>query len=228
MAYTEVMTRLTTLLCATLAAFGVSCSSGRDARDIDEGGGDDGTAPVGVGPSVGAGETSGGGPKRGPEYCPDVPTGYVVGEQVNEVLPDYQLRHCDGSEASLSEVCGAEGLFLFAAQGWCTVCQFVSINLEEIQAEYASQGLATVLVLTEDTSAGEPPDGDLCDIWRTQSPHEDVLTLYDPNGTLSSLWGGGSSQSAFIDRDRVIRSKLVGVGGLDELRAEIDAMLNVN
>lgn len=224
MAYTDVMGRLTPLLCAALVAAG--CSPERDARDIEQGEGS--AVGVGPGPSAGSGEPSGGGIKLGPNHCPGVPAGYAVGEQVNEVLPDYALRHCDGSEASLTEVCGAEGLFLFAAQGWCTICQGVSVNLEEIQAEYAPQGLATVLVLTESTTAGEPPDGDLCNIWRTQSPHEEVFTLYDPNGTLRSLWGGGSSQSAFIDRDRVIRSKLVGVGSLDELRAQIEAVLNAD
>jgi len=223
MTYTDSMRRSLCIWALATAAGAVGCSPERDARAI-EGSGRSGN-PVNVGPSVGSGS---GALPIGPEHCPEVPDGYLVGEQINEVLPDYELRHCDGGEASLTEVCGAEALFLFSAQGWCSICQNVSVHLEGIQAEYADLGLKTVLVLTEHTDAGTPPDADLCSYWRSESPHEEVLTLYDPNGTLFSLWGGGSSQSAFIDRDRVIRSKLVGVGSLDELRGQIAAVLEVD
>ncbi|MEM1030213.1 MAG: hypothetical protein AAF928_05315 [Myxococcota bacterium] len=208
---------------------GLGCGTERDPRRLAPSAGAGDGAAVTVGPSQtpgAGGDTGDGRLPLGPSRCPDVPAGSRVGEQVGEVLPDYALRHCDGREASFTELCGAEGLFIFAAQGWCSVCQGVSLELEAIQAEYRTEGLQTVLVLTEHNTAGAPPDSDLCRTWRTQSPHDEVVTLYDPTGTLESLWGGGSSQSAFVDRNRVIHSKLVGVGSLDELRVQIESVLD--
>lgn len=194
-----------------VAALGLAgCSDSRDPRGLDGGVDPDVPPPGGGAPPTGAagGGGSTGEPKLGPDECPATPDGVQVGFEVGDQMPSLIVYDCDGNQTTLDELCGAEAFFLFAAHGWCALCQFVSSYAEEVHQGYASQGLASAIVVVENAD-GMAPDADYCAAWRNQFGLEDVRVYYDPTGALTDLWGGSSSLSAFVDRDRVVTGKLV-------------------
>lgn len=167
--------------------------------------------------------TTGAGPALGPELCPDpaVSVGFDVGQQ----LADIVVKDCAGNDVSLDTLCGASALWIFAAQGWCPLCKSVSAKQEAIVADYAAEGLVGVNVIVE-TAQYEPPTAAYCELWRETYGQTEVFTLYDPTGSILALWPGGSSSlSAFIDRDRIVASKLSYEADEATIRAEIEATL---
>jgi len=77
-----------------------------------------------------------------------------------------------------------------------------------------------------ETGASELPYPSYCDLWQSEHGHVEVVTLYDPDGAIFSLWPGGStSLSAFVDADRIIRAKLVHEADLTIIRAELESVL---
>ncbi len=209
---------------AAAVLFLVACSDA-ETNDADgaggEGAGDGGTAATTATGAATTGVTTGG---LGPALCPDDPEvaeGFDVGERLTGVV----VKDCAGNDVSLSAFCGAEALWIFAAAGWCPLCQSVSAAQESILDEYAGQGLVAINVVVENGQS-EPPTADYCALWRATHGHEDVFTLYDPDGDILALWPGGStSLSAFVDRDRIIRSKLVHNSNKEAIRDEIEATL---
>src|SRR5262249_22681496 len=115
-------------------------------------------------------------------------------------------------------------LFLFALHTWCPICQSVSSRIEAIHDSYAGENLATVLVVIANVSDEAPSAAD-CQAVREQHGHEDVVTLYDPNGIIEPIWDGSSGLSAYLDADRIVSGKLVHDGSEASIRAEIDAAL---
>jgi hypothetical protein len=217
-----------TLSLATAVALLVACS-GAETSEPDGTGGDGagagpvaattGTTPATTGATVGTG--AGG---LGPELCPADP-GVVEGFAVGERLADVVVKDCAGNDVSLSAFCGAEALWIFAAHGWCPLCQSVSGAQESILDEYAGQGLVAINVVVKNGQS-ESPSADYCALWRETHGHQDVFTLYDPDGDILALWPGGStSLSAFVDRNRIVRSKLEHESDQEAIRAEIEAAL---
>lgn len=187
--------------------------------------GGSGAATTSSASTGGASGGSGGQGGLGPELCPGLPAGAQVGTDIGDQLPDITVKSCDGTDYSLKELCGAQGLWIFAAHGWCPLCQSVSNNAEFIHDGYAGQTLASVHIIVADAQ-NNPPDGPYCDLWRSQHGHEDVVTLYDPTGTILQLWPGGSSSlSAFVDENRVITGKLVHTSDITQIKAGIDQAL---
>lgn len=185
------------------------CSDSSGPRGLD--GGTDPDIPLPSGGAPPTGTSPGGGDAGldlGPDQCPDAAPGVEVGFEVGNQMPTLIVYDCDGNQTTLDDLCGAEALFLFAAHGWCALCQFVSSYSEEVHQNYASQGLASAIVVVEDED-GTAPDAAYCSAWRDQFGLEDVRVYYDPTGALTNLWGGSSSLSAFVDRDRLITGKLV-------------------
>lgn len=187
-----------------------------------DGGGTGGTAGSGGTSTTG----SGGGNGWGPDLCPEPPAGVTVGIEIGQQLPDFVVKNCAGEAFSLTELCGSKGLFVFAAHGWCPLCQNVSSNQEAIQDEFAVQGLASVNIVVQ-TGSSQPPTANYCDIWREEFGHDDVFTLYDDTGKILDLWPGSSSSlSAFVDADRVIVSKLYHDGNVETIKAHIQEALD--
>jgi hypothetical protein len=149
----------------------------------------------------------------------------VEGIEVGQRLPEISVRRCSGEIVSLNAFCGAQALWIFAAHGWCPLCQAVSSEAEAIQQEFAAQGLVSLNIVVE-TGTSEPPYESFCELWQSTYGHVEVVTLYDPDGEVLSLWPDGSSSlSAFVDSDRIIRSKLSHEDDLTIIRAEIEAAL---
>lgn len=197
------------VLALGLALSVVGCSDSSSPSGLK--GGTDPDLPLPSGGAPPTGSAAGGGapgPDWGPDECPATPAGVQVGFEVGDQMPSLIVYDCDGNQTTLDELCGAEAFFLFAAHGWCALCQFVSSYAEEVHHDYASQGLASAIVVVENED-GMAPDAAFCAAWRDQFGLEDVRVYYDPTGALTNLWGGSSSLSAFVDRDRVITGKLV-------------------
>lgn len=158
----------------------------------------------------------------GPEFCPT--DGPPVGVDVGDRLPSLEVMTCDDQKVSLDSLCGANGLWIFAAHGWCPLCQSVSSKQEAIVDEYAPKGLVAVNILVQD-GQGNPSSAAFCKQWHETYGHEDVLPLYDPTGNILQLWPGGSSSlSAFVDKDRVIQSKLVHTADEQTIRDNLDGL----
>jgi hypothetical protein len=207
------------------ASTGGASTGGDAAGGNGNGGSSTGGASTG-GSSTGGASTGGGGDGWGPEQCPSPPDGVTVGIEIGQQLPDLTVMDCDGNEYSLSELCGADGLWLFAAHGWCPLCQNVSTNAEAIHDSFAGMGLASAIVVVE-TGASQPPSATYCNVWRDQFGLQDVVTLYDPTGAILDVWPGPSSSlSAFMNADRVITAKLYHDGNVDTIKAKITEALN--
>lgn len=169
--------------------------------------------------STGSSSSTGG---LGAEFCPA--DGPPVGVDVGDRLPSLEVMTCDDQKVSLDSLCGAEGLWIFVAHGWCPLCQSVSSKQEAIVDEYAPKGLVAVNILVQD-GQGNPSSAAFCKQWHETYGHEDVLPLYDPTGNILQLFPGGSSSlSAFVDGDRVIQSKLVHTADEQTIRDNLDGL----
>lgn len=225
---------------ATGGSLGTSSATGSGAAGststvTGNGGADTGSTSTGVGGSgpggadAGGGGTGGagtGGAAWGPEHCPSTPPGVEVGFDIGDQMGDIVVKDCDGNDVSLSAFCGASALWVFAAYGWCPLCQSVSAQQEALTDKLAGKNIASLNVIVQNGQA-QPPDANYCKVWRDAHGHEDVVTLYDPTGAVLALWNGGgsSSYSAFIDADRVIVSTLAHSSDLDAIEAGIEGAL---
>ena len=199
--------------------------AGCEAESAGGAGGEGGLHGSGGAATTATGQTgstgASGAAALGPEHCPAEP---AVGTAVGDRLGDLLVRDCDGSEVRLENYCGAAGLWIFAAHGWCPLCQSVSEKQEEILAEYADRGLVALNVVVE-TGASESTTDAYCELWRDTHKHEKVVTLHDPTGEILSLWPGGTtSLSLCVGGDRTIRSKLEHVSSETAIRGELDAL----
>ena len=121
---------------------------------------------------------------------------------------------------------GASALWIFAAYGWCPLCQSVSGKQEAIHDSFAGQDLASVNIVVA-TAMGDPPDADYCKLWRDTHGLTDVATFFDPTGATLALWPGGSSSlSAYVSGDRIIVSKLVHESDTATIEGEIQKALD--
>jgi hypothetical protein len=156
--------------------------------------------------------------------CPPPPAGVSVGFAEGDQLPEIVVKDCDGNDVSLRRFCGADAFWIFGSFGWCPLCRSVATQAEALHDGYAGTNLASVHVLIEDPQ-GNPPDAAFCRTWQNTYGLSDVVTLYDPAGVIRPLWPDTSSLSAFVDRRRVIVSKLAHESSAVLIRAGIDAAL---
>lgn len=183
-----------------------------------------GSGGSGAGGSGGSGGSAGGG--LGPDQCMAPPAGVEIGTEIGQQLPNFIIKDCDGQDYSLEQICGADGVWLFAAFGWCPLCKNVSQNAEALHDSFAGKGLASAIVVVE-TAALEPPTENYCQIWREMYGLEDVLTLYDPSGSFVDIWPQKtSSLSVFLDHDRIVVDKLYHEGSIDVIKADIQKALD--
>jgi hypothetical protein len=200
---------------------------GEGAGSDDEGGGGASATASQTSASTSSATGTGGGAQigeLGAAYCPS--EGPEVGVDVGQRLPSLEVRDCSGNVVSLDDFCGAEGLWIFAAHAWCPSCRSVSENQEAIVDSYAAQGLVGLNIVVEDGSSESTTDA-YCELWRETHGHQNVYTLHDPTAELLSLWPGGStSLSMFVDRDRVIVSKLQYVSNQSTIEAAIDELFS--
>jgi len=197
---------------------GGSGGAGQGSAGGEAGGG-------GSGGAGGAGQ-GGGSAAWGPEECPAPPQDAKVGFDVGDQLADIVVKSCDGEDVSLTELCGADALFIFAAHGWCPLCKSASGQQEAIHDAFAGKNLASINVVVA-TAMGDPPDADYCKLWRDTHGLTDVATFFDPTGAVLALWPGGSSSlSAYVSGDRIIVSKLVHDADTTKIKGEIQKALD--
>lgn len=210
----------------TSASSGSSSGMGGETPGSTSSSSGAGGAGAGGAATGGAGGGGSGGIAWGPEHCPPAPAGVEVGFSIGDQLGEVVVKDCDGNDVSLTRFCGASALFVFAAYGWCPLCQSVSAQQEALTDSFAGQNVASLNIIIQNGQA-QPPDAAYCKVWRAQHGHEDVVTLYDPTGAVLALWNGGgsSSYSAFIDSDRVIVSTLAHNGDISAIEAGIEGAL---
>ena len=144
------------------------------------------------------------GTDRCPEASTDVSVGFSVGDQLDELV----MKSCDGVDVSLRELCGADALWISTAHAWCPHCRVLASFAEEVHDSRAANNLASVHILIE-WNSGEAADADHCDDWRDTYGHDDVITLYDPNGDSLALFEEPyTALNVFVDPHRVIDRKL--------------------
>ncbi|MEZ4265549.1 MAG: redoxin domain-containing protein [Myxococcota bacterium] len=143
----------------------------------------------------------------GPSHCPAAPPGASPGFGLGDQLAPRTFKNCDGEPVSLDAYCGADGLWLFFAHGWCPHCQKTSGFMEGVVSDYAAAGLVGVNVLME-TGSGGVPTAASCREWRDNFGLKGAVTLYDDQGAAQALWDTPyTALSVFVDRDRVIVKK---------------------
>jgi thiol-disulfide isomerase/thioredoxin len=147
------------------------------------------------------------GSPHGPAHCPAAPSGVTPGFDLGDQLAPRTFKNCDGEPVSLDAYCGARGLWLFFAHGWCPHCQKTAGFMEGVVTDYAGAGLVGVNILME-TGSGGVPDAGSCREWRDTFGLERAVTLYDDTGASAALWDTPyTALSVFVDRDRVIVHK---------------------
>jgi len=82
----------------------------------------------------------------GPEETPP------VGTDIGQLAPDFTLPRLDGGEISLTDHRGLVVLLDFW-RSTCTPCRQTMPNLENLRAQYASQGLVVVAVSLDESAA---------------------------------------------------------------------------
>lgn len=171
------------------------------------------------------GATSDGGATWGAAKCPGLPAGKTVGLETGQQLARLTVKDCDGNDYSLESVCGSSATWLFVAHGWCPYCKSVSKDAETTLSTYAGKNVAAVNVLVEN-AASQPPTMTDCKAWRDTYGLTNVIALYDPDGVTRGLFNEGSSAlSVFLDRDRVIRGKIIHTDDVTAIKAGIDGAL---
>ena len=156
----------------------------------------------------------------GPDKCPELPEGVDAGTLVDEQITNLVFKSCEGTEVALSEVCGADALWLVAAHAWCPHCQQLASFSESLHDRYAARGLASLHVLVE-YDPDEAPDADDCSEWRARYEMDQVITLYDDTGASDPLFEQNfTALNVFVDRDRIIRNKIHS-----DIEGEIEAAI---
>lgn len=133
---------------------------------------------------------------------PDEPP-YVVGSctpasdtglEIGDTIVDGGLFDCADTAVPVHGLCGPRATLVIQLYGWCPPC-FRHVELaRELQAEYADDGLATLVVVSEDPLA-EKADAAYCagirdhfgfDGWFLTDPRGDI-EQYDDEGLVMVL-----------------------------------------
>jgi hypothetical protein len=204
-----------------------SASSGATTGSGGAGqGGSGGMGQGGAGQGGSGGSGGGSAAVWGPDKCPDPSPGTKLGFEVGDQLDDIVVKTCEDVDVSLTNFCGADALFIFAAHGWCPLCKGFTGQQEALHDSYAGMNLASVNIVVQNPQ-GQPADADFCKLWRDTYGLEDVATFYDPTGAVLALWPGGSSSlSAYVDENRIITGKLVHDSNVQTIKGEIQKALD--
>ncbi len=178
--------------------------TGVDETGVDETG--DGTSVDETGDDTGVDETGDGG--WGQDLCASAIDGISPGFKLTNQLASMTLKNCDGEPVDLLDFCGAKGMWIFLAHGWCPHCKATTWMQEEVHDEWSAQGLATINVLVQTSSYGTPTAQD-CKQWALQAGFEDVVALYDDSGTSQVLWESNyTALNVFVNDLQIITSKI--------------------
>jgi hypothetical protein len=192
---------------------GGTSSGGASSSGTSSGGASSG------GTSSGGATSSGGTPDWGAAKCSGSKEGFAVGQS----LADLAITDCDtGAPASLDDVCGASGTWIFAAHTHCPTCRATAGFADEVAAAVASKNVAVVQLVYNDS-------GTTCAQWREAYKLAGIpnVRLYeDPNGAAFAALktSNYTAISAFLDKNHVVTFKEHGLSKAQVL-TQIDAAL---
>jgi thiol-disulfide isomerase/thioredoxin len=141
----------------------------------------------------------------------DGPTPKMTGK----AAPAFTLTTLDGKKVSLSDYKGRPVLVNFWAT-WCGPCKVEMPWFEELRKQYASQGFE-VLGLADDVDAGKDAIEKVAK--RAGVTYPILLT----DGKVQAAYGGLDvlPMSFYVDRKGLVVVQTAGLGGKDEIEANI-------
>lgn len=151
------------------------------------------------------------------------PGGVIVNNSFGEVRVDVQparyfsIETFDGVTITSDELLGKVVMLDFWAS-WCPPCRREAPVLAEVYKEYA----------------GRPVEFIGVDVWDDEGDARAYIRRYgitypnglDPNGTITIDYGvAGIPEKFFIDREGILRKKLIGPMNAESLRSILDELL---
>ena len=136
-----------------------------------------------------------------------------------KVAPAFSLVSLDGKKVSLSDYKGRAVLVNFWAT-WCGPCKVEMPWFEELQKQYAGQGLV-ILGLTADPDAGKD---EIAKVAHKSGVTYPILLADDK---VEGAYGGVDvlPMSFYIDRNGIVVEETAGLGPKDEIEAHIKKAL---
>ena len=145
------------------------------------------------------------------------PAGPVDTPIVGEPAPAFDLETLDGGRLSLADLRGSPIVLNFWAS-WCIPCREEAPLLTAAAHDYRPEGLRVLGVVYQD-SAGNA--GDFMTRYGQTYPG-----LLDADGRTAIDYGVfGIPETFFIDAEGVVRSRQIGAVTADDLRTQIEAIL---
>lgn len=136
-----------------------------------------------------------------------------------KVAPGFSLVSLDGKKVSLSDYKGRAVLVNFWAT-WCGPCKVEMPWFEELQKQYAGQGLV-ILGLAADPDAGKD---EIAKVAQKSGVTYPILLADDK---VEGAYGGVDvlPMSFYIDRNGIVVEETAGLGPKDEIEAHIKKAL---
>ena len=146
--------------------------------------------------------------------------GMVVGFQIGERAPDFDLLSLDGSHVKLSDLHGQPVLLNFWAT-WCTPCRVEMPWLVAIDQQYRVQGLRVIGVSMDDSGATQQ----VAAFAKEKEVNYQILL---GNTSVAGAYGGirFMPQSFFIDPEGTIAKTTVGLTEKKDLEDGAQALLS--
>ena len=132
--------------------------------------------------------------------------------------PNFELTTLDGKKLRLSDLRGKAVLLNFWAT-WCGPCKIEIPWLEDLQKQYAPQGLQIVGISMDD----DPP----AKVAKFAQEEGINYTVVMGNDKVADLYGGvdGLPETFYIGRDGKIVSRVMGLIGHKEIEENIQSAL---
>ena len=129
-------------------------------------------------------------------------TTHVVGNEVGNLAPEFNLKDLDGNTVSLSEFKGSPVVLNFWAT-WCGPCRHEMPFLQQIYEEWLDQGLVLLAINLRETTSEVRQFMQSNDLF--------FLALLDSNSAVSLEYEvTGIPITFFIDKDGIIQAKRLG------------------
>lgn len=141
----------------------------------------------------------------------------VVGTNIGDQAPNFSLRTLEGKTLALSDFAGKPVMIDFWTD-WCPFCRGEFPEMEKAYRENRSTGFVIIGVHRTNTEKVEVAKKFIADIKPT------FPILLDEKGEVYDLYSQGKPfmpLSIFIDREGVIRAKLLGPKSEEKIRTEL-------
>lgn len=103
------------------------------------------------------------------------------GIEVDQILPSFDIRDCDGNPTDTDALCGPRVRVLLDFCGWCPISLSHSKLLPSVQASYGPHGAQVIVIVVSETNGGPPTSAFCRKIQEQLGP--DIKVFFDPTGT---------------------------------------------